>query len=156
MGIEGEISEVLTLLGYSDGIDKQSEKYVMQAYAVISSLADRKQQVLKECELSISKVAKEMGTTRQTLYNNKIAKEFVEYFIDKDKNSNQNDIKNLKKELAEKDDIIKKMMERDVELVLERKKIHDLEEQVSALEKNLQSEIKRANLYRQNKGGIKE
>jgi hypothetical protein len=91
---------------------------------------------LKKSRPSINNIATESKIARQTIYNNELLKDYIEIRIEK---YNQNDpIKRnekLSERISELETTIKKMMERDVNIELMRRKVSLVENELKLLKR---------------------
>jgi hypothetical protein len=104
-----------------------SEKFTMQEDIINQ---------LKKSRPSINNIATESKIARQTIYNNELLKDYIEIRIE-----TYNSIDPLKKNekllqrISELDSKIKKMMERDVQIEIMRRKVSLIENELKLLKK---------------------
>lgn len=123
-------------------IDDKGGKYLNRLKKIVEITETNKEKAIasfKDNTLSISKIAKEMGVSRQTLYNNSIIRECIEECISA---SVPNNIfeknKELEAENIKQAQMIERMIKRDAELAFCKEKIKELEGQIVLLNKRIQ------------------
>lgn len=101
---------------------------------------------------SINNIAIESKIARQTIYNNTILKEYIEYRINKYFNSDLGrKVEKLLERITELEDTVRKMMERDVGLELMRNKISLLEKELQLSKQENYELLSKYNNLKQNK-----
>lgn len=133
--IEKEIQRKLTAIE----IDIQQSKPFIEEYLVvietiihtISNDLVRFSENIKKNKISLSLISKEASISRQTLYNNPILKQYIEFSIDESKKNNPFDqIYELKKRISLLENDIKMLESRDLQTELLK---HRNKEQTAAI-----------------------
>ncbi|MDQ0215547.1 myosin heavy subunit [Oikeobacillus pervagus] len=130
---------------------KKIESVLSEAFKVQEELKN----AIKDTRPSVNKTATKSNIARQTFYNNNLLKQYTEFRISEYNNSDPiKKNEKLLERIAELENKIKLMSERDVSLELMRRKITLLENNLKSIKKeNKELHEKYNNLKYKNKNG---
>ena len=128
----------------SDDIKPNTMEYLIKVDDVLNKItATRAEaiQTIKSEKVSINKVAKESGISRQTFYNNPIITSYVEKYIEiYVKESPYETINNLKEEIKNRDEQIEKLVQRDANIAYYKAENQELSDEIESLKATIKSQ----------------
>ena len=128
----------------SDDIKPNTMEYLIKVDDVLNKITTTRAeaiQTIKSEKVSINKVAKESGISRQTFYNNPIITSYVEKYIEiYVKESPYETINNLKEEIKNRDEQIEKLVQRDANIAYYKAENKELSDEVESLKATIKSQ----------------
>lgn len=128
----------------SDDIKPNTMEYLIKVDDVLNKITTTRAeaiQTIKSEKVSINKVAKESGISRQTFYNNPIITSYVEKYIEiYVKESPYETINNLKEEIKNRDEQIEKLVQRDANIAYYKAENQELSDEIESLKATIKSQ----------------
>ena len=128
----------------SDDIKPNTMEYLIKVDDVLNKITTTRAeaiQTIKSEKVSINKVAKEIGISRQTFYNNPIITSYVEKYIEiYVKESPYETINNLKEEIKNRDEQIEKLVQRDANIAYYKAENQELSDEIESLKATIKSQ----------------
>ena len=128
----------------SDDIKPNTMEYLIKVDDVLNKITTTRAeaiQTIKSEKVSINKIAKESGISRQTFYNNPIITSYVEKYIEiYVKESPYETINNLKEEIKNRDEQIEKLVQRDANIAYYKAENKELSDEVESLKATIKSQ----------------
>lgn len=144
MDAESRIIDNLKTFEINCEIKPNTMKHLIKIDSVLESLSKSQNdaiQELKNGKISINKISKETGISRQTFYNNPIIITYIENYISlKTVNNPYDIIEKLREEIRYKDKMIKSFVERDANISKYKAKNQELIEEVISLQETIKSQ----------------
>ena len=114
---------------------------IEEVLAVMTQAQTNAIQEIRNNKISINKVAKESGISRQTFYNNPILTAYIEAFINMNTSPNPYElIDSLREEIRRKDNQIAAMVQRDATVSKCKAEIAELTEEIVSLRATISSQ----------------
>ena len=128
----------------SDDIKPNTMEYLIKVDDVLNKITTTRAeaiQTIKSEKVSINKIAKESGISRQTFYNNPIITSYVEKYIEiYVKESPYETINNLKEEIKNRDEQIEKLVQRDANIAYYKAENQELSDEIESLKATIKSQ----------------
>ena len=128
----------------TDDIKPNTIEYLVKVDDVLNKITTTRAeaiQTIKSEKVSINKVAKESGISRQTFYNNPIITSYVEKYIEiYVKASPYETINNLKEEIKNRDEQIEKLVQRDANIAYYKAENQELSDEIESLKATIKSQ----------------
>ena len=128
----------------SDDIKPNTMEYLIKVDDVLNKITTTRAeaiQTIKSEKVSINKVAKESGISRQTFYNNPIITSYVEKYIEiYVKESPYETINNLKEDIKNRDEQIEKLVQRDANIAYYKAENQELSDEIESLKATIKSQ----------------
>lgn len=142
--IERTVAETLSRAGIADEqVSARTMRELVKVEAGIQSLVESVEEALKtlkESKLTKQRVAEVSGLARATLYNNEVVDAYVKARIEDNPVGSlvQREDK-LRRELEDERRKVRLMQERDAEIILLRKRVEELENEMEVQRKNVEN-----------------
>ena len=132
--------DALGIQGVKGGTLKHLVKIQEMLASAVQAQNDAIREV-KEHNLSINRIAKETGISRQTFYNNPILLQYIEHYLDANVLANPYDvIESQKESIRSKDAQISEFVKRDATVEKYRAQNDALLEQIASLQATIRSQ----------------
>ena len=144
MDVTQRVSDNLLLFGLNNDIKPAVMKHlakVDEVLAVMVAAQEAAVQEIKNNKISINRVAKESGISRQTFYNNPVITEYIEKYLETYIGGNPYEtIAALREELQRKDEEIAGLVQRDATVSKCKAENKALTDEIASLQATIRSQ----------------
>lgn len=136
--INQQIRNTIEELGYEEeSLTNYQKKHLIKIDSTINAMlinAKNATQAIKENKINKNTVSKLSGVSRPTIDKNKVLLDYIKHYsTEYDNITNVYESKDLRQQLNEAQDTIKKLVSHDVDIALKDDEIYDLHKQIENL-----------------------
>lgn len=142
--LSNKIKNVIEELGYDDSLlSNYQKKHLLKIDSAIQEMIERaviSMQTIKDNKINKNTISKVSGVSRPTIDKNKVLIDYIKYYSSKYESvTNSFDNKELRQQLRESQDTIKKLVSHDADVALKDTEIFNLQVQIETLRTQIES-----------------